>query len=69
MITIEMQETFDQFGTFLRSSISAKTLNQTMPPAGELIVRYHLPIEAAMFLSRGRYRTHLEARFELKYNN
>ena len=55
-----MQETFDQFGMFLRSSIPMQTLNQSMPPAGELIVRYHLPIESAMFLARGRYRTQLE---------
>ncbi|OZC06059.1 hypothetical protein X798_06958 [Onchocerca flexuosa] len=48
----QCQETLIQFGSFLRTNVRQEEYCNRMPSVWELIGRFHLPVDAAFFISR-----------------
>jgi THO complex subunit 2 len=53
----QCQETYMQFVNFLRSNIKPEEYVKRIPLITPLLTDYHLPAEAAFFLSRYNYST------------
>lgn len=51
----QCQDTFVQFGSFLSMQLSTEEFVKRLPAIDTLVSTYHVPPDAAFFLSRSRY--------------
>uniref|UniRef100_A0A183BQD4 THOC2_N domain-containing protein n=1 Tax=Globodera pallida TaxID=36090 RepID=A0A183BQD4_GLOPA len=63
------QETFVQFFDFLRTNLKPEEYARRMPSASILTSQFHLPIEAALCLTRPIYMHKIEMAYELAKKN
>uniref|UniRef100_A0A914HDU3 THO complex subunit 2 n=1 Tax=Globodera rostochiensis TaxID=31243 RepID=A0A914HDU3_GLORO len=63
------QETFVQFFDFLRTNLKPEEYARRMPSASILTSEFHLPIEAALCLTRPIYMHKIEMAYELAKKN
>lgn len=60
----QCQDTLVQFGSFLSMQLSTEEFIKRLPPINELIGTYHVPHDAAFFLSRPLYSYAVNTKFE-----
>uniref|UniRef100_A0A1I7W1H0 THO complex subunit 2 n=1 Tax=Loa loa TaxID=7209 RepID=A0A1I7W1H0_LOALO len=60
----QCQETLIQFGSFLRTNVRQEEYCNRMPSVWELIGRFHLPVDAAFFISRPTFMHRVYSNFD-----
>ncbi|CAG9532705.1 unnamed protein product [Cercopithifilaria johnstoni] len=60
----QCQETLIQFGSFLRTNVRQEDYCNRMPSVWELIGRFHLPVDAAFFISRPTFMHRVYSNFD-----
>uniref|UniRef100_A0A0R3RSG9 THO complex subunit 2 n=1 Tax=Elaeophora elaphi TaxID=1147741 RepID=A0A0R3RSG9_9BILA len=60
----QCQETLIQFGSFLRTNVRQEEYCNRMPFVWELIGRFHLPVDAAFFISRPTFMHRVYSNFD-----
>ncbi|VDK68981.1 unnamed protein product [Litomosoides sigmodontis] len=60
----QCQETLIQFGSFLRTNVRQEEYCNRMPSVWELIGRFHLPVDAAFFVSRPTFMHRVYSNFD-----
>ncbi|KAK7097709.1 THO complex subunit 2-like isoform X2 [Littorina saxatilis] len=60
----QCQDTLVQFGSFLSNQLSTEEFVKRLPPIDTLIATYHVPQDAAFFLSRTQYTHSIHTRYE-----
>ncbi|KAL5011569.1 hypothetical protein ScPMuIL_010120 [Solemya velum] len=60
----QCQDTFVQFGSFLSMQLSTEEFVKRLPAIDTLVSSYHVPPDAAFFLSRSRYSYAINSKYE-----
>ncbi|VDO23544.1 unnamed protein product [Brugia timori] len=63
----QCQETLIQFGSFLRTNVRQEDYCNRMPFVWELVGRFHLPVDAAFFISRPTFMHRVYVCFIFKF--
>ena len=62
----QCQDTLVQFGSFLSMQLSTEEFVKRLPPIDKMVSEYHVPADAAFFLSRSLYS--YEINVSISYN-
>ena len=58
----QCQDTLVQFGSFLSMQLSTEEFVRRLPPIDKMVSEYHVPADAAFFLSRSLYNYEINVR-------
>ena len=60
----QCQDTLVQFGSFLSMQLSTEEFVKRLPPIDKMVSEYHVPADAAFFLSRSLYSYEINVSIE-----